>query len=95
MEFLVRVVVRLPADMPPEEEQRLRAAELQAGRELAAAGTIQRIWRVPGTTSNVGIWRAADADTLHDIFSGLPMWRWLEVEIQPLATHPIEGPRND
>ena len=90
MEFLVRIAVRLPSDLPAGEEQQLRAAELEAGRALAATGTIQRIWRVPGTTSNVGIWRAADADALHQALSSLPMWRWLEVDVQALAEHPVD-----
>lgn len=90
MEFLVRIAVRLPSDLPEAEEQQLRSAELAAGRALAAAGTIQRIWRVPGTTSNVGIWRADDADELHQALSSLPLWRWLEVEVQALAEHPVD-----
>lgn len=95
MEFLVSIAVRLPVDLPPEEELRLRAAELEAGRALAAAGTIQRIWRLPGTTSNVGIWRVADADELHQVLSSLPLWQWLEVKVHALAAHPAEMRHDD
>lgn len=92
MEFLVRITVNVPTHVTPDEEQRLRAAELVAGRKLADDGIIQRIWRVPGTTSNVGIWRVADADELHRVLTSLPMYAWLGVDVQALSLHPIEDP---
>jgi len=93
MEFLVEIAVRLPPDMPEDRIAALRAAELRRGRELAATGVIARIWRVPGTTDNVGIWVAADATELHSVLSGLPLFPWLRVKITALAIHPIEEDR--
>lgn len=94
MEFLVRITVNVPPGTAAEEEQRLRAAELAVGRRLAAEGSIQRIWRIPGTKSNVGIWQAADAEELHRLVCSLPLFPWLDVNVQVLARHPVEE-RND
>ncbi|WP_283139369.1 muconolactone Delta-isomerase [Rhizohabitans arisaemae] len=91
MEFLVRIQVRLPVDMPEAEKKRLIDAELVAGRRMRADGRIVRIWRVPGRTANVGVWRADDADELHRLLADLPLFPWLDVDVQALASHPIEA----
>jgi len=64
MEFLVHIEIRYPADGDPEELARLVAAERVRGAELAAAGTIRRLWRVPGRRANWGVWEALDATAL-------------------------------
>lgn len=91
MRFLVAMDARLPADMDDARVQALLAAELERGRELRAAGTIERIWRVPGAQRNVGIWQVPDADALHAAITSLPLYRWLTVDVTPLATHPVEA----
>jgi muconolactone D-isomerase len=93
MEFLVEIAVRLPQDMPGDRIAALRAAELQRGRELATTGVIARIWRIPGTTDNVGIWVADSATELHSALIGLPLFPWLRIKITALAVHPIEEGR--
>jgi muconolactone D-isomerase len=69
-EFLVRIAVAVPADLDPAARRELVAAERELGRRLVEEGTIVRIWRVPGTTNNVGVWRAADASALHAVVGG-------------------------
>lgn len=91
MEWLVAIHVRIPTDMPADEIARLTAAERARGRELREEGTIQRIWRIPGETRNVGIWRASNATELHAAITSLPFGRWLDVEVTPLAVHPLEA----
>jgi muconolactone D-isomerase len=88
MDFLVKIDVRLPPDTDAARKADLIAAEAIRARELAAEGTISRLWRVPGRWSNVGIWRADDATELHEAISSLPFYPWLEVEVTPLARHP-------
>jgi muconolactone D-isomerase len=88
MEFLVAIdLARLPADVGED----LLAAERVRGRELQAARTIERIWRVPGKKANVGIWRAADATELHAAIESLPAFPWMSVTVTPLAAHPLEA----
>jgi muconolactone D-isomerase len=91
MEFLVQIELALPADMPAERARALREAEAVRGRELRAAGTIARIWRLPGRTANVGVWRAADATELDAAIASLPLHPWMSVTVCALATHPLEG----
>jgi muconolactone D-isomerase len=69
----------------------LISAERARGKELKDAGTIARIWRIPGTKNNVGVWNAADASELHAAISSLPLFAYMNVEVTPLATHPLES----
>jgi muconolactone D-isomerase len=89
-EFLVSIEFDLPDDLGEEGRATLVAAEAKRGRELADAGTIVRIWRIPGRRANVGIWSARDADAVHAAIASLPMFPYLDVEVTALATHPIE-----
>jgi muconolactone D-isomerase len=89
-EFLVSIITRLPADMDPARREQIQTAEIAYVKCLHAAGTIRRIWRVPGRTASVGIWCAVDATELHDHLAGLPLFAWLEIEVRPLARHFLE-----
>ena len=93
MEFLVHIEVRYPADGDPEELGRLVAAERIRGRELVAEGRIRRMWRIPGRTANWGIWEAPDATVLHAALASLPFFKWIEIEVHPLAQHPTDPER--
>lgn len=90
MEFLVRTENRLPPDTPAEERGRLRAAERARADELRKAGMLKRLWRVPGHNGTIGLYEAADATELHDALASLPMFPWMEIVLEPLATHPQE-----
>jgi muconolactone D-isomerase len=88
MEFLVRIQVDWPADIDPAEQQRVMTEEGIRARELGSAGTIKRLWRIPGRWANYGLWEAPDATTLHSAISSLPAYKYLDVEVVPLAQHP-------
>jgi|SRR5580658_1959226 muconolactone D-isomerase len=90
MDFLVEIEVRLPPDTDPGRKAELVAAEAARAKDLAAKGTIHRLWRVPGRWANVGIWRAGDASELHEALSSLPLYPWLAVAVTPLAQHPSD-----
>jgi muconolactone D-isomerase len=91
VEFLVEIEVR----MPPELEEGMRAGlvrdELARGIELARAGILRAIWRVPGRLANRGIWTAADATELHAALVSLPLWPYMEVTVTALAQHPLSS----
>jgi len=93
MEFLVHIEVRWPADGDPEELARLTEAERARALELAEAGTIRRLWRLPGRRANYGLWDARDATALHTAIASLPFFPYLEVEVTPLAAHPSDPER--
>lgn len=90
MEFLVRTVNLLPADTPPEERDRLKKAERVRADELRAAGHLKRLWRVPGRNATVQLYEAADPTELHEALASLPMFPWMDIVVEPLATHPQE-----
>jgi muconolactone D-isomerase len=91
-EYLVEIHVHLPPDMSADQREGLLAAELRRGRELKAAGSILRIWRVAGATRNVGVWQTADATELHELISSLPLFPYMDVTVTALARHPVESP---
>lgn len=90
MEFLVRTENRLPAGTPDEERDKLRKAERERAQELRDAGILKRLWRIPGRNATVGLYEVGDPAELHDALTSLPMWKWLEVSVEALATHPQE-----
>ncbi len=91
MEFLVQIQVLLPADMDPAVKAGLVEREQARGRELKDAGTIVRMWRIPGRVANVGIWQAADATALHEAIASLPLFPWIDAQVTALATHYLEA----
>lgn len=90
MEFLVHARNKLPRDFPAERRAEMRTLERAVAGRWRTEGMLQRLWRVPGRTDWVGLFTAADATVLHDALTTLPMWPWLEITVQPLATHPQE-----
>jgi muconolactone D-isomerase len=90
-EYLVRIAVALPQALEPARRAELIAAERELGRRLVEDGTIVRIWRVPATTNNVGVWRADDATALHAVLRSLPLAAWCTFDVAALAIHPLEG----
>lgn len=90
MEFLVHITVNWPADGDTEQKQRLIVEEGERARQLATAGTIKRLWRIPGRWANVGLWEAPDATALHEALVSLPLFPWVTADVQPLARHPSD-----
>lgn len=88
MEFLVEMEVKWPPDGDPERRAALGEAEHKRAMELAKAGLLKRLWRVPGRIANFGLWEAPDATELHKAIASLPLFPWIEVKVHPLAKHP-------
>lgn len=90
MEFLVRTENRLPNDTPADIRDRFRKGERERATELREAGVLRRLWRVPGRNATIGLYEAEDPAALHDALVSLPMWTWMDVTVEALATHPQE-----
>jgi len=90
MEFLVRFEAHPPPSVSSEQIATLKAMERERATELRAQGILKRLWRVPGRRGVVGLWEAPDTDVLHDALVSLPMFPFLDVSVEPLATHPQE-----
>ncbi|MGD6741896.1 muconolactone Delta-isomerase family protein [Streptomyces sp. BH106] len=90
MEFLVRTENLLPHDTSDELRGRLKRGERERAMELREAGVLKRLWRVPGRNATIGLYEAEDAAALHDALVSLPMWKWMDITVEALATHPQE-----
>lgn len=90
MEFLVRFEINQPESMTPDERERLRVIERARAMELREQGVLKRLWRIPGRRAVVGLWETSDATALHEALASLPMFPWMDVDVEPLATHPQE-----
>lgn len=90
MDFLVHIDVGLPPDFDRVGKEELIRAEGERAKELAAQEIIRRLWRIPGRWSNVGLWSAEDATSLHEAIASLPLYPWLSVTVTPLAHHPSD-----
>ncbi len=86
MEFLVYMEVG-PLGTP-EEALSLIKQEAERSKQLAQAGIIRRLWRVPGRRANWGIWNAATATELHNAIASLPLYPYITATVHPLANHP-------
>jgi len=78
--------------LPAEELAELKSRERAYAARLREEGVLQHLWRVPGSRSAIGWYAADDTTHLHDVLSSLPMFDWLEITVEPLATHPQEKP---
>ena len=85
----MEIDIVLPPDLGEERRRTLLAAEFDRGSALAQAGVLRAVWRVPGRLANRGIWTAADATALHEALTSLPLWRYMDVAVTPLARHPL------
>ncbi len=81
MDFLVEIEVVCRSEEDRVQVERMLPAERERGRELVRAGTIVRIWRIPGRFANLGIWRSVDATALHASLRSLPLFLWLDVKV--------------
>lgn len=93
MEFLVRTENLLPPETPDDTREQLRKAERDRAMELREEGILKRLWRVPGRNATIGLYEADDPAALHDALTSLPLWKWMNVTVEALATHPQEQKR--
>jgi muconolactone D-isomerase len=89
MDFLVRVETCLPPELPEARRAELLRCEAERGRMLQESGVLRQIWRIPGRLANVGIWRAATAEELHEALTSLPVWPYAHITVTALAAHPL------
>lgn len=84
----MHIEIGWPADGDPGRRAALFAEELARGQELARAGQLRRLWRVPGRWANWSLYEVADATELHAALSSLPLWPWMDIEVHAVAEHP-------
>lgn len=88
-EFLVTIDWSPLYALPNEIRDEVVQNERDTGLALIEAGTIKNIWELPGEKRNVGIWSANDARDLLNTLEALPIFPYVRMEVQALATHPL------
>jgi muconolactone D-isomerase len=87
-EFLVELSTVVPEGTAPAEADRLFAAERVRAGELAAAGTLRRLWR-PAGKPTLGLFHAADETELREkVLDTLPLRPWMTLQVTALEPHP-------
>lgn len=88
MLFLVHMEVALPPDMPAAEADELKARERDVAEGLQRDGRWRHLWRIAGRYANASVFDVADADELHELLSGLPLFGYMDITVTALARHP-------
>jgi muconolactone delta-isomerase len=89
-EFLTTFVVSVPPGTSSDEVAATTVREAGRAGQLAAEGSLLRLWTLPGAGRNLGHWQAPDGDRMRDILRSLPMGDWLAVDTVPLTRHPSD-----
>jgi muconolactone D-isomerase len=88
MLFHVRMDVRLPHDLPAEEAAEILAREKAYSQALQQSGKWRHIWRIAGQYANFSVFDVRDNAELHEILSGLPLFKFMQIQVTPLLRHP-------
>jgi muconolactone D-isomerase len=88
MLFHVRMDVKIPHDMAQPEVADILAREKAYSQGLQERGLWRHIWRIAGQYANYSIFDVKDNAELHEILSGLPLFKFMAIEVTPLLRHP-------
>ncbi|HEY2792349.1 MAG TPA: muconolactone Delta-isomerase family protein [Micromonosporaceae bacterium] len=87
-EFLTTFTLSVPADARPDALAAATAREADSARDLADAGRLLRLWKLPGDGRALGLWNARDSADMEAIVESLPLNDWMVVRTTPLSPHP-------
>jgi muconolactone delta-isomerase len=91
MEFLVDMVTTVPAGTAEAAVAEIRTREAARSKELAAQGSLLRLWRPPlqpGQWRTWGLFSAEDTDHLEQVLATMPLRVWRHDTVTPLSPHP-------
>ena len=95
MLFHVKMTVRLPADMDPAKAARIKADEKELAQRLMREDKWRHLWRIAGQYANYSVFDVASVQELHDTLMQLPLFPYMEIEVNPLCRHPSSIREND
>jgi len=75
MLFHVRMDVNIPHDLPESEAAEIIAKEKAYSQALQRSGKWRHIWRIAGAYANYSVFDVKDNAELHEILSGLPLFK--------------------
>lgn len=88
MLFKVEMTVNIPQHLPAAQVEEIKKREKAYSQALQQEGKWRHIWRVAGLYANISIFDVADAEELHQILTGLPLYPFMEIDVQALCRHP-------
>ncbi|HHG8771514.1 TPA: muconolactone Delta-isomerase [Raoultella planticola] len=88
MLFKVEITVNIPLGYPVAELEDIKQREKAYAQQLQREGKWRHIWRVAGLYANVSIFAVRDAEELHQILMGLPLYPFMEIDVEALCRHP-------
>jgi muconolactone D-isomerase len=88
MLFHVRMDVNIPANLPADTVDAIKAREKAYSQELQRSGKWRHIWRLAGEYANYSIFEVESNAELHDILTGLPLFPYMKISVTPLCRHP-------
>ncbi|MFG0753852.1 muconolactone Delta-isomerase [Pseudomonas sp. TYF_14] len=88
MLFHVKMTVKLPADMPTATAAKLKADEKELAEQLQRSGTWRHLWRIAGHYANYSVFDVPSVEALHDTLLQLPLFPYMEIEVNGLCRHP-------
>ncbi|CAB3773684.1 muconolactone delta-isomerase [Burkholderia sp. MSh2] len=88
MLFHVRMDVAIPADMPADTANEIKAREKAYSQELQRSGKWRHIWRIAGEYANFSLFDVESNAELHDILIALPLFPYMKIAVTPLCRHP-------
>ena len=88
MLFHVKMTVKLPLDMDPAKAAQLKADEKELAQRLMREGKWRHLWRIAGQYANYSVFDLESVEELHDTLLQLPLFPYMEIEIDALCRHP-------
>ncbi|MGH8865720.1 MAG: muconolactone Delta-isomerase [Burkholderiales bacterium] len=88
MLFHVKMTVKIPLDLNPERATQLKADEKALAQRLQQEGKWRHLWRIAGQYANYSLFDVASVQELHDTLLRLPLFPYMEIEVNALCRHP-------
>ncbi|MFZ3206948.1 MAG: muconolactone Delta-isomerase [Pseudomonas sp.] len=88
MLFHVKMTVKLPLDMDPAKAVQIKADEKELAQRLMREGKWRHLWRIAGQYANYSVFDLDSVQELHDVLMQLPLFPYMEIEIDALCRHP-------
>jgi muconolactone D-isomerase len=88
MLFHVKMTVKLPLDMDPAKAARIKADEKELAQHLMREGKWRHLWRIAGQYANYSVFDLDSVQELHDTLLQLPLFPYMDIEIDALCRHP-------
>lgn len=88
MLFHVKMTVNIPSTVKVEVAEELKKKEREFSQKLQREGKWKHIWRIAGHYANYSIFDVKDNEELHELLMQLPLFPYMEIEVNALCKHP-------